>query len=221
MQSEHDRKKYQTGEPRRPSEIDESIIVSPDTGRDNRIPPGQSRTLKWPVLHYGYVPTIDMAAWSLEVIGLVERPLRFNWEEFQALPRVRVYSDFHCVTQWSRLDNVWEGVSTREILGRAGVRDEAKYVILHGYDDGFTTNLPLADFMSQDALLADTHDNLPLNADHGGPLRAIVPRLYAWKSAKWLKAIELSAEDRPGLWERGGYHNHGDPWREERFGNQE
>jgi DMSO/TMAO reductase YedYZ molybdopterin-dependent catalytic subunit len=101
------------------------------------------------------------------------------------------------------------------------VRDEAKYVILHGYDDGFTTNLPLADFMSQDALLADTHDNLPLNADHGGPLRAIVPRLYAWKSAKWLKAIELSAEDRPGLWERGGYHNHGDPWREERFGNQE
>ena len=128
-----------------------------------------------------------------------------------------VYGDFHCVTRWSRLDNVWEGVAVREIMNRAGVKAEAKFVVAHGYDSGWTTNLPLADFLTDDAVFADRHDGEPLTANHGGPCRLIVPRLYAWKSAKWLRAIELVALDRPGYWEQGGYHNHGDPWTEQRF----
>lgn len=210
--------KYQSGSPQVPADMEPGIIISPDTRRANRIPPGQSRTRKWPVLHYGYVPTIPLEKWKLHILGLVERPLVFSWAEYQALPRVKVFSDFHCVTQWSRLGNVWEGVSTREIMQRAGVLPEAKFVVAHGYDSGWTTNLPLADFASEDALLADTHDGEPISDDHGGPLRLVVPLLYAWKSAKWLRAIEFVAEDQPGYWERGGYHNHGDPWTEERFG---
>jgi len=131
---------------------------------------------------------------------------------------VKVYSDFHCVTQWSRLDNIWEGVSTRTLMDLVGVKPEARFVLLHGYDDGYTTNVPLDEFLDEDVLLADTHDGLPLSADHGGPVRAIVPKLYAWKSAKWLRAIEVMPHDYLGYWERGGYHRHGDPWTEERFG---
>jgi DMSO/TMAO reductase YedYZ molybdopterin-dependent catalytic subunit len=212
--------KYQPGSPRSADEAaaaDPAMIISSDTRRSERIPPGQSRTRKWPVLHYGYVPTVNTAAWRFELFGLVDQPLRFNWAEYQALPRVKVFSDFHCVTRWSRLDNVWEGVSVRELLRRAGVKPSAKYVIAHGYDSGWTTNLPLSDFDVEDALLADRHDGEPLSADHGGPVRLVVPLLYAWKSAKWIKAIELVAEDRPGYWEQGGYHMHGDPWIEERF----
>ena len=218
MTEQPDAEKYQRGDPRPAEEIGGNVIISPDTRRENRVPPGQSRTRKWPVLQAGGVPRVAREQWSLEIIGLVERPLRLSWDEFQALPRVKVYSDFHCVTQWSRLDNAWEGVATRELVERAGARPEARFVILHGYDDGWTTNLPLADFLAEDALLADLHDGAPLGADHGGPVRAIVPRLYAWKSAKWIRAIELSENDRPGYWERAGYHNHGDPWTEERFG---
>jgi DMSO/TMAO reductase YedYZ molybdopterin-dependent catalytic subunit len=211
--------KYQSGNPRLPDEIEPGIIISPDTRREKRIPPGQSRTRKWPVLHAGYVPTISPERWKLQIFGLVERPLVFTWQAFQALPRVKVYADFHCVTRWSRLDNVWEGVAVREVLNRAGVKPEARFVVAHGYDSGWTTNLPLRDFRSEDSLLADRHDGEPLTPDHGGPCRLIVPQLYAWKSAKWLKAIELIASDRPGYWEQGGYHNHGDPWTEQRFGN--
>lgn len=212
--------KYQTGSPRPPEaalQSDPQLIISPDTRRENRIPPGQSRTRKWPVLHYGYVPTVPLEKWRLDIIGLVETPLHFSWAEFQELPRVRVYADFHCVTRWSRLDNVWEGVSVKELLRRAGVRPEARFVIAHGYDSGWTTNMPLHDFNVDDALVAVLHDGDPLSADHGGPARLIVPQLYAWKSAKWLRAIELTATDKPGYWERAGYHNHGDPWTEERF----
>jgi DMSO/TMAO reductase YedYZ molybdopterin-dependent catalytic subunit len=210
--------KYQPGPPQAPPEVAPGTIISPDTRRSNRVPPGQSRTRKWPVLHYGYVPDVPLDKWKLHVFGLVERPLVFSWPEFQALPRVKVFSDFHCVTRWSRLGNLWEGVSTREIIARAGVQPEAKFVVAHGYDSGWTTNLPLADFAAEDALFADTHDGEPISADHGGPLRLVVPLLYAWKSAKWVKAVEFVAEDQPGYWERGGYHNHGDPWTEERFG---
>jgi DMSO/TMAO reductase YedYZ molybdopterin-dependent catalytic subunit len=135
--------KYQSGEPRTPEAIEPGIIISPDTRRANRIPPGQSRTRKWPVLHYAHVPTVPLERWRLTVFGLVERPLSFSWDEFQALPRVKVYADFHCVTRWSRLDNVWEGVSVREIIERVGVKPEAKFVVPHGYDSGWTTNLPL------------------------------------------------------------------------------
>lgn len=212
MTTRQDFTKYQEGEPRRPQELPEEVIVSSDTHRENRIPPGQVRTRKWPVLHFGTTPQIAMDQWRLLVGGLVDRPLIFTWSQFQELPRVKVYSDFHCVTRWSRLDNVWEGVSTREIADRAGVQAQAKHVILHGYDKPWTTNLALADFLGDDCLLADTHDGEPISADHGWPLRLIVPRLYAWKSAKWVGIVEFTAEDRPGYWERGGYHNHGDPW---------
>lgn len=208
---------YQDGEPRRPEVVEPGLIISPDTRRANRMPPGQTRTRKWPVLHYGYVPTVPLDKWRLEISGLVERPYTLNWDEFQALPRVKVYADFHCVTTWSRLDNVWEGVSIRELLGRAGIKPAAKFVVAHGYDSGWTTNLPLADLLQEDTLAADLHDGKPLMEDHGGPCRLIVPQLYAWKSAKWLKGIELVEHDQPGYWEQGGYHNHGDPWIEERF----
>jgi DMSO/TMAO reductase YedYZ molybdopterin-dependent catalytic subunit len=213
----NDDPKYQAGAPRDPGEFEPGVVISPDTRRSNRIPPGQSRTRKWPVLHYGRVPEIPLERWRLEVTGLVEHPLSFSWEQFQALPRVKVYSDFHCVTRWSRLDNIWEGVSVQELLRRAVPKPEAAFVVAWGYDDGWTTNLPLADFAAADALVADRHDGEPLSADHGGPVRLIVPQLYAWKSAKWLRRIELTAQDRPGYWEQGGYHLHGDPWTEERF----
>jgi DMSO/TMAO reductase YedYZ molybdopterin-dependent catalytic subunit len=209
---ETDADKYQPGEPPRPEDIPPGAIVSPDTRRADRIPPGQTRTRKWPVLQYDRIPEITTDRWRLEVMGLVEQPLRFTWDEFRALPRVKVFADFHCVTRWSRLGNVWEGVSVKTVLDLAGVKPEARYLIATGYDDGWTTNMPLADFAQEDVLIADTHDGQPLSFDHGGPVRLIVPRLYAWKSAKWLKGLTLLDHDEPGLWEQAGYHNHGDPW---------
>jgi DMSO/TMAO reductase YedYZ molybdopterin-dependent catalytic subunit len=218
MPMSQDESKYQSADPRKPDQIESGIIISPDTRRANRIPPGQARTRKWPVLHYSHVPQIPLDKWSLKVFGLVEHPQDWSWSDYQALPRVKVFSDFHCVTRWSRLDNVWEGVSTREIAERAKVRPSARFVVAHGYDGQWTTNLPLADFLSEDALVADLHDGEPIIPDHGGPARLVVPLLYAWKSAKWLRAIEFVGADQPGYWERGGYHNHGDPWKEERYG---
>lgn len=218
MTMRQDFTKYQEGPPPRAEGLPSDVIVSSDTRRENRLPPGQVRTRKWPVLHYGSVPKIATDAWRLEIRGLVDRPLAFSWEEFKGLPRIKVFSDFHCVTRWSRLGNLWEGVSVLETLRLAGVKPEAQYVVAHGYDGGWTTNLPLADFLVEDALFADSHDGEPIVADHGGPVRLVVPRLYAWKSAKWLKAIELCESDQPGYWERAGYHNHGDPWTEERYG---
>ena len=218
MPMKQDFEKYQPDEPRPPAAIEPGVVISPDTHRDQRIPPGQVRTRKWPVLHYGRVPIVPTDKWTLQIGGQVERPTTFTWEQFQGLPRVKVYSDFHCVTRWSRLDNVWEGVSVKHLLELVGVKKEARYAIAFGYDDEWSTNMPLADFAVDDALVADLHDGQPLSADHGGPARLIVPRLYAWKSAKWVKAIVLSTVDQPGLWERAGYHNHGDPWKEERYG---
>ena len=209
--------KYQTGEPSTPDALPEDVIVSPNTRRSNRIPPGQSRTRKWPVLDAFGTPQIPLDLWQLRVFGLVERPYVLTLAEFQALPRVKVFADFHCVTAWSRLGNLWEGVSTRVLLERAGVLPEARFVVCLAYDRGWTTNLPLSEFLAEDALLADTHDGQLISADHGGPVRGMVPRLYAWKSAKWIAAIELTAEDRPGYWEQGGYHMLGDPWREQRY----
>ncbi|MBZ2187086.1 MAG: sulfite oxidase-like oxidoreductase [Bryobacter sp.] len=195
------------------------MIISPDTKRERRIPPGQSQTLKWPVLDASGTPPIDMGRWRLEVFGLVEREVSLDWEEFQKLPRVEVFSDFHCVTRWSRLDNSWSGVAVKTLLELAGgVKREAKFVSAMGYDYGWTTNLPLEEFLVEDVLVATHHDGEPLTPEHGGPARLVVPRLYAWKSAKWLGGLELLAEDRAGFWERNGYHMHGDPWKEERFG---
>jgi DMSO/TMAO reductase YedYZ molybdopterin-dependent catalytic subunit len=191
-------------------------IVSPDTQRQDRLPPGQKLTDKWPVLHYGKTPNIDARKWTFTTSGLVEKERTLTYDEFIALPQVEVFSDIHCVTTWSRYNNTWEGVSAGAIKDIAGIKGEAKYVIVQG-PGGFTTNLPIEDFFQPDVLFALKHDGKPLTADHGGPVRLVVPRLYFWKSAKWVTGIKFTAEDEPGFWERAGYHNHGDPWQEERY----
>jgi DMSO/TMAO reductase YedYZ molybdopterin-dependent catalytic subunit len=184
--------------------------------QEPRLPPGQVKTEKWPVLHHGQVPDVDLKTWDLVVDGLVGHPQRWTWEEFGKLPRTRVRSDIHCVTRWSRFDNVWEGVSLRELARRASPAADARFAIIHA-ELGFTTNLPLTELVQDDVLLADRHDGQPLSPEHGWPLRLVVPRRYFWKSAKWIRRLELVARDEPGFWERNGYHNAADPWHEERF----
>jgi DMSO/TMAO reductase YedYZ molybdopterin-dependent catalytic subunit len=202
-----------------PDGLPPDVIVSADTFRAERVPPGQSRTKKWPVLDASGPPRIDVARWTLRLSGLVQNEVSWKFEEFQQLPRVRVFSDFHCVTRWSRLGNTWEGVSTKELIAQAGgLKPECRYVLAHGYDSGWSTNLPVEEFLADDSLVATHHDGEPISIEHGGPARLIVPRLYAWKSAKWLSGLEFLPEDRPGFWERNGYHMNGDPWKEERFG---
>jgi DMSO/TMAO reductase YedYZ molybdopterin-dependent catalytic subunit len=202
-----------------PDALPDDVIVSPDVRRDSRIPPGQSRTRKWPVLDASGPPDIDRTRWRFRIGGLVGKEVEWNWDDFVKLPRVKVFADFHCVTRWSRLGNLWEGVSTRHLLSLAGgATPETRYVLAHGYDRGWTTNLPLADFLADDALVAILHDGESISTEHGGPARLIVPQLYAWKSAKWIAGIELLAEDRPGFWEANGYHMRGNPWAEERYG---
>jgi DMSO/TMAO reductase YedYZ molybdopterin-dependent catalytic subunit len=204
---------YQRGEPRKPEEVSEpDVIISPDTRRRTRLPPGQSRTRKWPVLDAHGTPECDLAEWRFEVDGLVERPLSWSLDQFLQLPAVKVFADFHCVTRWSRLGNVWGGVSTREIANLAGVKPEAKFVLVFGHDYGWSTNLPIEYFLAEDSLFAWTHDGVPIPPEHGGPVRLIVPQLYAWKSAKWVKGIRFLAEDEAGFWEEGGYHMRGNPW---------
>ena len=194
-------------------------IISPDTQREQRLPPGQVLTRKWPVLHAGSVPPFDPAKWEFRISGLVESEWSCTYDEFIVLPQVAVKADMHCVTRWSKLDNLWEGVSTRTVLGKVQVRPPAKFVMVHcAY--GFTTNLPLADILGEDCLFAWKHNGQPLELDHGYPLRLVIPRLYAWKSAKWVRGIELMENDAAGFWEQwehGGYHMRGDPWAEERF----
>jgi DMSO/TMAO reductase YedYZ molybdopterin-dependent catalytic subunit len=184
--------------------------------RDGRLPPGQSLTLKWPVLHYGSVPRFDPAKWDFRIGGLVEHPLKLTWAEFSRIARVHTRSDFHCVTRWSRFDNEWDGVGFREILRLVNPRPEAKYVLVHA-EQGFTANVPLADLDRDDVLLATHHDGQPLTPDHGYPLRLIVPHLYAWKSVKWVRGLEFLEKDAPGFWEQNGYHMYGDPFKEQRF----
>lgn len=203
----------QEGEPRKADEFEgPGVIVSPDTRRANRIPPGQTRTRKWPVLDAHGTPRVDLETWQFETGGLVEHPLKWSLDEFLQLPAVKVYADFHCVTRWSRLDNLWSGVSTRTIAELVGVREEAKFVVAEGYDYGWTTNLPIEYFLAEDSLFAWSNDGQPIPPEHGGPVRLIVPRLYAWKSAKWVKGVRFLSEDRAGFWEEGGYHMRGNPW---------
>ncbi len=192
-------------------------IKSPDTLRTNRVPPGQHLVEGFPVLHYGGVPRISPEDWSLRLFGLVEKERTLSFAEFLALPQVRVFSDIHCVTTWSRLNNLWEGVSTSTLRDVVKILPQARFAIVHA-SAGFTTNLSLEDFFAEDVLLATKHDGRAISPDHGYPVRLMVPRLYFWKSAKWVTGIEFTAEDRPGFWESHGYHNHGDPWTEERYG---
>lgn len=194
----------------------EKIVKSPDTERKNRVPPGQRITEKWPVLQYGEVPEIDVSKWIFTISGLVEKELRLTHKDFMSLPRVKVLSDVHCVTGWSKLDNYWGGVSSSVIGKLVKILPEAKFVIVHS-SGGFTTNLSLEDFFEPDVLFAVKRNGEFLTPEHGYPVRLVAPRLYFWKSAKWVTGIEFVAVDKRGFWESRGYHNHGDPWKEERY----
>jgi DMSO/TMAO reductase YedYZ molybdopterin-dependent catalytic subunit len=189
-------------------------VLSPH--QEPRLPPGQVRTDKWPVLHYGSVPKVELATWQFRVFGLVDAEVRWTWEQFNALPMTNMHSDIHCVTRWSRFDNRWRGVSFKEVLRHVTVKPEARFAVIHA-EQGFTTNLPLAELSQDDVLFATQHDGEVLTPEHGWPMRLVVPRRYFWKSAKWVRGLELVADDRPGFWERNGYHNQADPWNEERF----
>jgi DMSO/TMAO reductase YedYZ molybdopterin-dependent catalytic subunit len=181
-----------------------------------RTPPGQYLTEKFPVLHYGSVPKTDLTAWTLRVWGEVDSPFSLTWDQFGTLPRKTVTTDIHCVTRWSKLDTAWEGVPIQEILRLAQVREAATHVVAH-CEQGYTTNMPLTVLDDDDVLLADTFGGAPLEKDHGWPLRLLVPKRYFWKSAKWIRGLEFLDHDQLGFWERYGYHNDADPWKEERF----
>jgi len=184
---------------------------------DDRLPPGQHLVRDWPVLDLGTQPNVPTSRWSLRVHGDIEEQLTLDWPGFLALPQQDSISDIHCVTTWSRYDNSWRGVMTRELLAVVRPKDTAGFVVLHSHD-GYTTNLPLADFAAADALLATHWDGEPIPREHGGPMRLIVPHLYLWKSAKWVQRIEFIGADKAGYWEVRGYHMRGDPWAEERYG---
>lgn len=194
----------------------ENMIKSEDTFRKNRVPPGQYMLDKWPVLHYDGIPDIEINKWRFEAFGLVENKLNLSYKEFASLPKVKVFADIHCVTTWSKLDNILEGVSSKTITDLARPLPEAKFVLLHSYDN-YTTNLSLPEFLSADVVFTYALDNTPLTPEYGYPLRLVVPKLYFWKSPKWVKAVEFLKDDKPGFWETRGYHNHGDPWTEERY----
>lgn len=197
--------RFLTGETRSPGE---------------RLPPGQHVVTNWPILDLGTRPQVSPERWQLRIFGAVEEQVTWDWATLMAQPQVRPVSDIHCVTTWSRYDNHWEGVSTAVVLAAVRPKPEARFVILHGYDD-YTTNLPLADFAAPDALLAHRWEGEPLPVEHGGPVRLVVPHLYFWKSAKWLRRIEFVTEDRRGFWEERGYHDRGDPWAEQRYHDDE
>ncbi|MGJ4858346.1 sulfite oxidase-like oxidoreductase [Labrys sp. La1] len=182
----------------------------------DRLPPGQHLVKDWPVLDLGLQPSIDKARWQLDVFGAVENPLVWDFAAFSAQPQVTQVCDIHCVTTWSRYDNHFEGLTTLALAEIVRPRPEAGHVVLHSAD-GYTTNLSLQDFLGEDVLIAHAWEGRPLTSDHGGPVRLVVPRLYFWKSAKWLSRIEFATRDKPGFWEVRGYHNRGDPWREERY----
>jgi DMSO/TMAO reductase YedYZ molybdopterin-dependent catalytic subunit len=183
----------------------------------DRLPPGQYLTEKWPVLHYGGVPKVDLATWDFTMDGLVERRVKLTYEQMKALPRKTVQRDVHCVTRWSMLDSTWEGVPVSELMKLVQLKPEATHVMVKA-EHGFTANLSLDDFLREENMLVDTRNGEPISPEHGWPLRLFVPHLYFWKSAKWVRRLEFMAGDRPGFWEQYGYHMRGDPWQEERYG---
>ncbi|HYM82793.1 MAG TPA: sulfite oxidase-like oxidoreductase [Candidatus Dormibacteraeota bacterium] len=187
-----------------------------DEATKARVPPGQYVTEKFPVLHYGSVPRVDLGRWDFRVWGEVDSPFTLTWEQFKALPRRTLETDIHCVTRWSKLGTTWEGVSIREVLALAQPRPSARFVVEHA-EQGYTTNVPLEVLDDEDVILADTFEGKPLEPEHGWPLRLVLPKRYFWKSAKWIRGLELLDHDVSGFWERYGYHNEGDPWKEQRF----
>ena len=182
-----------------------------------RLPPGQREVKNWPVLDLGIRPEVTKANWKLEVDGLVEAPLAWTFDAFMAQPQTSFTNDIHCVTQWSRYDNDWQGVAVATLLEMARPKDEARFVAMTSYD-GYTTNLAIEDFSRAENLFAHSWAGAPLERQHGGPVRLVVPHLYFWKSPKWITRIEFLRDDRPGFWEVRGYHNRGNPWAEERYG---
>lgn len=184
--------------------------------QQHRIPPGQYFTEKWPVLHYGSVPGVDIDSWDFRVWGAVEQPLHFDWDSFKSMPRKSLVSDIHCVTRWTRLDASFEGVAIQHLLAQVRPTAEANFVIVHA-EQGYTTSVPISVLDDDDVILADVAEGEPLTPDHGYPLRLIVPKRYFWKSAKWIRGLEFRSQDQLGFWERYGYHNDADPWKEERF----
>jgi DMSO/TMAO reductase YedYZ molybdopterin-dependent catalytic subunit len=192
------------------------FITGESRNQDERLPPGQHLVRTWPVLDLGIQPVIELAQWRLDITGAVEKPQSLTWEAMKALPQGQSLSDIHCVTSWSRYDNHWEGVLSHDLLDHVMPKDEVKFVAFTSHD-GYTTNMPFADFAAPTSILAHGWEGMPLSVEHGGPLRLVVAHLYFWKSPKWLNRIEFLAEDRPGFWERNGYHDYGDPWRQQRY----
>jgi DMSO/TMAO reductase YedYZ molybdopterin-dependent catalytic subunit len=190
-----------------------------DDDQRRRLPPGQYLTQKWPVLHYGSVPSADLDTWDFRVWGEVEEPFTLTWDQFQALPRTSLVTDIHCVTRWTRLDAGFEGVPIQRILERARPTPDARFVLAHA-EQGYTANLPLEVLDDDDVLLADVADGAPLTPEHGYPLRLIVPKRYFWKGPKWIRGLEFLKTDQLGFWERYGYHNDADPWLEQRFADE-
>jgi DMSO/TMAO reductase YedYZ molybdopterin-dependent catalytic subunit len=193
---------------------------NPAAGNNGRVPPGQYLVTKWPVLSYGPTPRFKPETWDFRLFGLVEQPVRLNFQQFRALPQSKLTADFHCVTTWSRLDNLWEGVMAKDVVALMRLKPEARYVTIH-CEGGYTTNLTLDELLDNDVIFAHRHDGNDLEPDHGWPLRLVVPKLYAWKSAKWVRGIEFLGKNRRGFWEVRGYHNRGNPWLEERYSDQE
>jgi DMSO/TMAO reductase YedYZ molybdopterin-dependent catalytic subunit len=196
--------------------INEDFV--PKRKKSDRLPPGQYEERGFPVLSMGPTPYVEIPDWKLTIDGLVEKPMSWNWQEFGKLPVTKVIKDIHCVTKWSKFDTKWSGVSLDDLMSMVGVSPSATHIIAHSYD-GYTTNLPIEDISNGKAMVATLYDEDMIEDEHGGPARLLVPHLYFWKSAKWLNRIEFVDRDKPGFWERNGYHNYGDPWQEQRYWN--
>lgn len=192
----------------------------PKREKDKRLPPGQYETKDFPVLSLGPTPQISKSDWSLKIFGLVEHEIELDWEKINTFPQKNVVKDIHCVTKWSKFDTNWKGVDLEDIISIVKVKKEATHIIAYSYD-GYTTNLPMEDILNGKAMVALEYDGQDIEAKHGGPARLLVPHLYFWKSAKWLKGIEFVDADQPGFWEKRGYHNYGNPWKEQRYTNDE
>jgi DMSO/TMAO reductase YedYZ molybdopterin-dependent catalytic subunit len=198
------------------AELGKFLTGTTSRPEESRLPPGQHLVKNWPILDLGQTPNVAREVWRLDITGVVEFPTSWTWHDLISAPQTHKVSDIHCVTSWSRYDNNWDGVTTHDLMEAVQPKPEATHVLLTS-NDGYTTNLSLEDFSSPEALLVHSWEGQPLPLDHGGPVRLVVPHLYFWKSAKWLRRIEFATADHPGFWEVRGYHNHGDPWREERY----